>query len=177
SLAAKHERQSTSNRDANKTESVALASPSTVVSPAPRLASPQPAFKAAARQPRKRSRARKRTRRTLKRQPRQEHSHAPVAVAAALPNYDYTLQIKERLVYFSNLLNGDEENFFGRVISSPVTQTLNVSNPDLAATKPAALEFALQGVLNTQTGASHSVTVSFNGVTIGSLDFAPLEHP
>jgi hypothetical protein len=46
------------------------------------------------------------------------------------------------------------------------------NNPDLAAAGPATLEFALQGVLNTQTGASHSVGVYFNGVTIGSLDFA-----
>jgi hypothetical protein len=175
SQAAKHEQQSTNNRDANKTASVALASPSAVVSPALRLASPQPAFKAA-RQQRKR-RARKRTRRTLKRQPKQVHSHAPVAVAAALPNYDYTLQIKERFVYFSSLLNGDEDNFFGRVISTtPVTQTLMVSNPDLAAAGPATLEFALQGVLNT-SGTSHSISVSFNGVTIGSLDFTSLEHP
>jgi hypothetical protein len=180
STAAKHEQESTTNnRGSNTPESIALVKPApSVVNPEPKLATPlpQPAFKAA-RQLRKRSRARKRTRRTLKRQPKQEHSHALVAAAAAQPNFDYTIQIKERLVYFSNLLNGDEENFFGRVISNPVTQTLNVSNPDLADPKPATLEFALQGVLNTITGASHSVTVSLNGVTIGSLDFAPLEHP
>ena len=181
SSAAKHEQESTTNdRGTNTPASIALVKPApSVINPAPKLATPlpQPAFKAS-RQLRKRSRARKRTRRTLKRQPKQEeHSHALVAAAAAQANYDYTIQIKERLVYFSNLLNGDEENFFGRVISNPVTQTLNVSNPDLATTKPATLEFALQGVLNTQTGASHSVSVSFNGVTIGSLDFAPLEHP
>src|SRR6185369_12824495 len=116
------------------------------------------------------------TRRILKRQLKQEHSHALVAAAAGLPNYDYTLQIKERFVYFSSLLNGDQDNFFGRVISgSPVTQTLMVSNADLAAGGPATLEFALQGVLNA-SGSSHSITVSFNGVTIGSLDFTSLEH-
>ena len=177
---AKHDKESTTNdRGINTPESIALVSPApAVINPAPKLAKPlpQPAFKAA-RQLHKRSRVRKRTRRTLKRQPKQERSHALVAAAAAQPNFDYTIQIKERFVYFSALLNGDEENFFGRVISSPVTQTLNVSNPDLAAAGPATLEFALQGVLNTQTGASHSVSVSFNGVPIGSLDFAPLEHP
>ncbi len=180
SPAAKSERQSaTSDRGLNSAGSVALPNPPAVVIPAPKLSpsSPRPAFKAA-RQLRKRSRARKRTRRTLKRQPKQEHSHALPAAAAALPNYDYTIQVKERLVYFSNLLNGDQENFFGRVISTtPVTQTLVVSNPDLTAAGSATLEFALQGVLNTLTGASHSVSVAFNGVTIGSLDFAPLEHP
>ncbi|HKB65145.1 MAG TPA: C25 family cysteine peptidase [Pyrinomonadaceae bacterium] len=178
SLAAKYEQQSTTNnRDLNATDSIPLTSPPAAVSPAPRLALPRPAFKAAARQQRKRSRARKRTRRTLKRQPKEEHSHAPVAAAAGLPNYNYTLQIKEKFVYFSSLLNGDQDNFFGRVISgSPVTQTLMVSNPDLAAAGPATVEFALQGVLN-PSGTSHSISVSFNGVTIGSLDFSPLEHP
>ncbi len=180
SPAAKYERQSTAeDRSSNTTASIASAKPRTEVNPARLVvaSSPRPAFKAR-RQQRKRSRARKRIRRTLKRQPKQEHSHALLAAAAAVPNYDYTIQVKERLVYFSNLLNGDTENFFGRVISTtPVTQTLSVSNPDLAATGSATLEFALQGVLNTVTGASHSVSVSFNGVTIGSLDFAPLEHP
>jgi hypothetical protein len=180
SPAARYEQQPTTNdRGINPPDSIALARPApAVVNPALKLAVslPQPAIKAP-RQLRKRSRARKRTRRTLKRQPKQEHSHALVTAAAALPNYDYTIQIKERFVYFSSLLNGDEDNFFGRVINSPVTQTLNVSNPDLAAAGPATLEFALQGVLNPQTGASHQVSVAFNGVTIGSLNFAPLEHP
>jgi hypothetical protein len=179
SPAARYETEPTTNeRGANTSDSVALARPPAIVNPAPKIATslPQPAIKAA-RQLRKRSRARKRTRRTLKRQPKQEHSHALVAAAAALPNYDYTIQIKERLVYFSSLLNGDEDNFFGRVISSsPVTQTPVVSNPDLTAAGPATVEFALQGVLNA-LGTSHSVSVSFNGLTIGSLDFAPLEHP
>ena len=179
SPAAKHAQAPAINgREINTPDLVALASPPAVVGPAPRLEAslPRPAFKAA-RQSRKRSRPRKRTRRTLKRQPKQEYSHALAAAAAALPNYDYTIQIKERLVYFSSLLNGDVENFFGRVINNPVTQTLNVSNPDLAAAGPATLELALQGVLNPQTGASHQVTISFNGVTIGVVDFAPLEHP
>ena len=91
-------------------------------------------------------------------------------------NFDYTVQIKDRLVYLSNLLNGDEENFFGKVISStPVTQTLTVSNADQTATS-ATLEFALQGVTS-QSGATHQVDVTLNGVMLGSVSFAPLEHP
>jgi hypothetical protein len=180
SPAAKREQESTTNVGGiNTPDSIEMVSPAPAVpSTAPNLATslPQPTFKAA-RQLRKRSRARKRTRRTNKRPQKQEYNHALLAAAAGLPNFDYTIQIKERLVYFSSLLNGDVENFFGRVISSPVTQTLVVSNPDLAAQGTATIEFALQGVLNTFTNASHSVSVSFNGVTIGSLDFGPLEHP
>ena len=41
------------------------------------------------------------------------------------PTFAYTLELKERLLYFSSLLNGDEENYFGQLISSqPVTETL-----------------------------------------------------
>jgi hypothetical protein len=165
----------TVDRDANEpnasTCSALAANAST-----PKVATPSagPAVKTG-QQSRKRGRIPKRARRTIKRQPKQEHSHALVA-AAQPPNYDYTIQIKERLIYFSNLLNGDTENFFGRVISSSVTQTLNVSNPDLTAAGPAMLEFALQGAMNA-SASSHDVSVAFNGVTIGTLSFAPLEHP
>ncbi len=105
-----------------------------------------------------------------------ERNHALLSDGFAPVNFAYTTQIKDRLVYFANLLNGDEENFFGRVISSPVTQTVTVLNPDLTA-NTATLEFALQGVQN-QLGTLHSVSVALNGVTIGSVDnFMPLEHP
>ena len=108
---------------------------------------------------------------------RQMRNHALVSDGFAVSNFDNTFQIKDRGVYFANLLNGDEENFFGAVISNPVTLTLQLPNPDIAAVGPATLEFALQGVLNTFTNASHQVSVAFNGVTIGVVDFAPLEHP
>jgi hypothetical protein len=87
------------------------------------------------------------------------------------------VQVKERFLYLSNLLNGDDENWFGHVISSaPVIQTFTVSYPDSAASGSATLEFALQGV-QSQAGNPHDVSVSFNGVTIGSVQFQPLEHP
>lgn len=158
--------------------STALASSArSVTGPAPKFATaaPQTALKAD-RQSRKRARTRKQTKRTARRQLKQEYSHALVAVTTQLPNFDYTVQIKDRLVYFSNLLNGDEENFFGRVISSPVTQTLTLPNPDLTATAPAKLEFALQGVMNL-FASDHDVSVAFNGVTIGTVHFQALEHP
>lgn len=146
-----------------------------VSAPATRATVPQPAAKAS-RQVRKRAGARKRTRRAFRRQRMQENSHAAVAAGFAPVNYAYTIETKERFVYLSNLLNGDEENFFGHVISSPVTQPLAVSNPDSTATTSATLEFALQGVMS-QAGNPHDVRVDFNGVTIGSVQFQPLEHP
>jgi hypothetical protein len=156
--------------------SVASASTAAVMAPAPNSAAAQPAVKPG-RQMNRRQRASKRSKRKLRRLRKPEHSHAVVAAAGFAPaNYNYTVQIKERFVYFSSLLNGDEENYFGRVISGPVTQTLNVSNPDLTAAGPATLEFALQGVVNIQTNASHSVDVSLNGTLIGSVNFEPAER-
>jgi hypothetical protein len=161
--------------DASANNSTTSARPAvSTAAAAPNLAtpSPQPIVKSASR---KRGRNRKRARRTVKRQLKQEYSHAMLA-AAQLPNYDYTVQIKERLIYFSNLLNGDSDNFFGRVISSSVTQTLNLSNPDLTAAGTATLEFALQGAINS-SASSHDVSVSFNGNMLGTVSFGPLEHP
>jgi hypothetical protein len=156
----------------NSTTSVSPAVSTGAAAPNVATPSPQPIVKSASR---KRGRNRKRARRAVKRQPRQEHSHAMIA-AAQLPNFDYTVQIKERFIYFSNLLNGDADNFFGRVISSPVTQTLNLSNPDLSATGTATLELALQGAMNA-SASSHDVSVTLNGNTLGTVSFGPLEHP
>ena len=170
--------QAANERGSSTPDAVTLANTAlSVIEPAPKVATPLPQRAAkAGRKLRKRSGPRKRTRRTVQRQRKQEYSHALAAAGFAPANFAYTTEIKERLVYLANLLNGDEENYFGRVISSPVTQTLTVTNPDLTAAGPALLEFALQGVAS-QSFASHQVSVSFNGVTIGSLTFGAVEHP
>jgi hypothetical protein len=159
-------------------KSIALANAAlAVVGSAPSVGAKHPstALKAGS-EPGKLRASKKRRGSKRRRSVRTEHNHALLSDGFAPVNFAYTTQIKERIVYFSNLLNGDDENFFGRVISSPVTQTLTVSNPDLTAST-ATLEFALQGVLNTQTGASHQVSVSLNGNPVGIVDFGPLEHP
>lgn len=100
-----------------------------------------------------------------------EHHHAAAdtaSAATAAPAFDYTVERKERLVYFSSLLNGDVENFFGQVISSnPVTETVTSLNPGFTADGPAKLEVALQGV----DFVSHEVNIQFNDVPVGTLNF------
>ncbi len=88
--------------------------------------------------------------------------------------FAYVLERKDRMNYFSGLLNGEEENFFGPLVlsSSPATQELSVRNIDNSMSGPATLEVALQGL----TGQAHQVKVSLNGVEIGVLDFAGHEH-
>jgi hypothetical protein len=90
--------------------------------------------------------------------------------------FDYTVERRERMIYFSGLRNGDVENFYGQVITStPVTSRVPVRSLDVssvAAGMQAQLEVSLQGVTN----QSHLVRVVFNGTDLGTLDFANTDH-
>lgn len=92
------------------------------------------------------------------------HAHA---MAPASQSFPYTLERKERTLYFSSLQNGGVENFFGPIVyNTPVTQALNVQH--LHSPGPdAVLEIALQGA----TTAAHQVKVIFNDVEIGTLNY------
>lgn len=149
----------------------ALGKASKVETPSPRRVLTRAASKS-----RKRAFSKKRKRSKMRRQLQPERHHALIGDGFAASNFNHTIQIKNRGVYLSNLLNGDEENWFGNVISSPVTINLIASNADLSAAGPATLEFALQGV-SSQFGNPHQVVVTFNGTTIDTLNFAALEHP
>ena len=117
--------------------------------------------------PKKNSKAKK------KRASTRQFSHASVNSAAAITSFTYTVERKDRLIYFSSLLNGDTENYFGQVLSStPVMQNLTILNPDQNAATSARLEVALQGVGNVQ----HQVNVSFNSSMLGTLNFFGLAH-
>jgi hypothetical protein len=102
---------------------------------------------------------------------RHERNHALLGSGFAPSNFAYTALRKDRSVYFVTVLNGDEENFFGQVItfnsSNPASQTINSPNPDLTSSVPARLEIALQGV----NVVLHQVNIEFNGVVIGTFSF------
>lgn len=88
-----------------------------------------------------------------------------------------TIERRERLVYFSGLLNGDTENFFGSVIASqPVEQPLALPHVDTNAAGGAELEIALQGVTDLSGTVDHTVSVALNGVIIGRVVFDGREH-
>ncbi len=88
-------------------------------------------------------------------------------------NYDYTVERRDRTIYYSSLTNGETENFFGRVVSStPGTQTLNVRHLEQTENNQGQLEVSLQGV----TAGAHTVHVVFNGTEVGTLEFAGREH-
>jgi hypothetical protein len=87
-------------------------------------------------------------------------------------SFTSTIERKDKLLYFSSLLNGETENFFGPVINNTtVTQTLVVQS--LAG--PAGsdtLEVALQGV----TDLPHQVQITLNNVALGLVEFPGREH-
>jgi len=87
-------------------------------------------------------------------------------------SFDYTVELKEKLIYFSALLNDDEDNFFGRIVASaPVSQNLTLSKLDSSFSGMARLELSLQGVTSSAGPTDHQVRVSLNGTEVGRVVF------
>jgi parallel beta-helix repeat protein len=82
--------------------------------------------------------------------------------------FPFTVERKDRTIYFSALRNGDAENFFGTVVASqPVDQSLWVQHLDQTSHDPASIDVSLQGV----TKLSHNVRVQVNGTDVTRLSF------
>lgn len=92
---------------------------------------------------------------------------------AAATCFDYTVERRDRTIYFSSLLNGDADNFFGAVVSpNEVTQTLTLANLDQEAAANARLTVSLQGVTNIYwRDPDHIVRVVLNGYELGQVEF------
>jgi hypothetical protein len=89
------------------------------------------------------------------------------------PSIPFTVEIKERSLYFSALLNGEEDNFFGPVIwNDPVERAFDVRHLDPAYTGNAILTVRLQGV----TLKPHQVQVLLNSVSVGEVVFDGQAH-
>jgi Peptidase family C25 len=146
--------------------------PAQKVSPVKSAAEPRsiPGAAAAARPQsykRKRSRRRRKSRHALVTTLTRRNHAAFISGPAA--SFLYTSQLKERSVYFTALLNGDTENFFGQAITpSPVVETLTLNDVQTDSTGSALLETALQGTSN----QSHLVSVFLNDVMIGTISFS-----
>jgi hypothetical protein len=89
-------------------------------------------------------------------------------LAASFP---FTLQQKERSIYFAALRNGDEENWFGAFISEePADLTFNVSN--ILSGAAAEIDVTLQGVTSDPSvDSDHQVAILMNGTEVGTLTF------
>ena len=86
-------------------------------------------------------------------------------------SFDFTLQQKERSLYFAGLRNGDAENWFGALVSEePADLVFDLSHVDAGGA--AALEIALQGVTIAAGGTiDHVVAIGVNGTELGELHF------
>ena len=86
---------------------------------------------------------------------------------AAPGSFPYTVERRDRSVYFAGLRNGDAENFFGAVVArEAVEQSINVQHLDPSGSGT-ELEVALQGV----TELTHRVRIELNGVEVGAMGF------
>ena len=95
----------------------------------------------------------------------QVKSQPGLPASAAFP---YTVERRDRNIYFSGLRNGETENFFGAVIArDPVDQSLTVEHLSQSSGGQATLEVALQGV----TEVAHRVKVQINGADAGDVIF------
>jgi len=93
--------------------------------------------------------------------------------APAPTSFPFTVELKERVIYFAALVNnGDAENFYGAVVwSEPALQVLELPHP--APAGEATLTLALQGIT---TETAHYVDVRINGHDAGALEFSDQEH-
>ena len=133
---------------------------------------------------RKTARSRRRNLRRHAKSMKPRHSHAVYETTATSLSFDYTVQLKERYantatgffpVYFTKAINGEAENWFGRVISSlPAIETIPIHNAASSADGPARLVVALQGIQS--SNPSHQVNVFFNNVMIGTVSFNGIAH-
>jgi len=83
-------------------------------------------------------------------------------------SFPFSVERKDRTIYFSALRNADKENFFGAVIAqAPLDQTITVPHMDSTPNGETRLEVRLQGV----TLVNHLVNLQLNGAYVGQVLF------
>jgi hypothetical protein len=95
---------------------------------------------------------------------------APTSTGSLAPaqSFPFTVEQKERSVYFAALLNGDDQNFFGESVSrKPVVRALGVHHLAPGATE-ATLHARLQGV----SATAHRIAISLNGQPLSTIEWA-----
>jgi hypothetical protein len=88
--------------------------------------------------------------------------------SAAGNSFAYTVERKDRTIYFTALRYGETENFFGPVISGSGTdQALTVNKLAAGTGLTATLMVTTQGI----TAGGHQVRVLLNGSDVGSISY------
>lgn len=86
-----------------------------------------------------------------------------------------TVELRDRILRFSALLNGDEDNFFGPGIANNVEteQSFLLTDFNENSNESVTVEVGVQGV----TWQEHSIEVRFNGEVIGTIDSEGRQRP
>ena len=86
-------------------------------------------------------------------------------------SFAYTIERRDKTVYFPALKNGGAEKWFGPLMfnAQPIDQSVNVQH--ISPSGGALLLVSLQGFNNT----AHTVRVLFNGVEVGTMRFTGLQ--
>jgi hypothetical protein len=109
-----------------------------------------------------------RTRRRRQRGHRSRRHHHAMLPDSSAPAFTYSLQYKDRSVYYPAALNGDLENFFGPVVFGDGSVVpVAIHNVEQTSSAPAQLQVALQGV----SLETHQVKVLVNGSLAGSITY------
>ena len=86
-----------------------------------------------------------------------------------LKQFMQTAELRQRSTYFAALINPNDENFFGALVSStPIDQAIDTPHVSANANAVPRMEVVLQGV---GEGVPHDVTVALNGLTLGHIAF------
>ncbi len=101
---------------------------------------------------------------------------APARGGAEAASFPFTVEKKDRTIYFAALLNGDADNFFGDVVGSDAVDEVIATRHVDAAGADATLEVTLQGVTEADGGDNHLVDVQLNGVPVGQMAFGGRQH-
>jgi hypothetical protein len=94
-----------------------------------------------------------------------------VSPAGAAPSsFPVTAERRDKSVFYTALANGDNESFFGPVVTGDgVTQTLQLGHIDRTATT-AQIEIGLQGVSDSASPSTgHAVAITLNGQALDVL--------
>jgi hypothetical protein len=100
--------------------------------------------------------------------PSRRRNHARLALAAA-PNFIYNVQRKDRILYYTAALNGEQENFFGPIVvaNTATAIALTLNNIETTSAATAQVTVALQGV----SFITHQVNVLVNDMPAGTISF------
>ena len=89
-------------------------------------------------------------------------------------SFVYTVERKDRAIYYSAYLNGDAENIFGPVVNNkPLVLSIPVSHQYFEPDAQVTIEISLVGV----SFEDHHVKATLNGVELGTIDFGMTGHP